>query len=166
MSLRFVNTRLFAAILTLTITGALVLVFPLGGWLFTVHRIAGWALVVLTPWKAVISWRSLRRGPGSRFDRSWGLLASLLLSGLTVLVTAFGFGWMWGIGPRLLRALGYTDTLISWHWILGFILLPQFSLHAWRSWPRPKKSDFTGRRGVSDWRRWVGPSWAHGWAGT
>jgi hypothetical protein len=144
--LRFVNTSLFALILLLTITGGLGLVFPLAGWLFALHRIAGWGLAVLTPWKAAISWRSLRRGPDAGFTRSWGLLISLLLSSLTVLVIVLALAWMWRFGPRQIRVLGYTDTLISWHWILGFILLPFFSLHAWRSWPRPKRSDFTGRR--------------------
>jgi hypothetical protein len=146
--LRFVNTSLFTAILILTITGALGLVFPLQGWLFELHRIMGWAVVVLTPWKSAISWRSLRRGPDRRFDRSWGLVASGLLTGLSMLVIAFGLAWMWRLGPKWLRLVGYTDTLISWHWILGFTLLPLFALHAWRSWPRPKWEDFKSRRGA------------------
>lgn len=148
MLLRFVNISLFAAILILTITGALGLVFPLQGWLFDLHRVMGWAVVVLTPWKAAISWRSLQRGPDWRFDRSFGLIASGLLTGLTILVVAFALAWMWRVGPKWLRLVGYTDTLISWHWILGFTLLPLFSLHAWRSWPRPKWEDFAQRRGL------------------
>jgi hypothetical protein len=145
--LRFTNTAILALLIFLTLTGLYGLVFSLQGWAFELHRWAGWALVVLVPWKAMISARSLRRGPGATFDRSAGIAASLTLTLLIVIVGGFGLLWMWSAGPKMLTLFGFSDTLISWHWMLGLILLPLFVLHSARNWPRPKKRDFISRRG-------------------
>lgn len=143
---RFTNLALFLLTLTLTLTGAAGLVFSMEGWLFELHRIAGWGMILLTPWKAALSLRSYRRGPAWRFDRSAGLALSAAFSGLTVAVVAFGLAWKFRLGPETLTIFGYTDTLISWHWILGFALLPLFALHSWRTWLNPRKGDFLSRR--------------------
>lgn len=147
MILRYTNTALLALTSVLTLTGLYGLVFALQGWAFEAHRWAGWALVALVPWKAMISARSLRRGLGRSFDRSWGILASILLTLLIVLVGGMAVAWMWRLGPQQLTVLGLRDTLVSWHWMIGLLLLPLFGLHSWRSWPRPKRADFVSRRG-------------------
>lgn len=147
MILRFTNSAILALTLLLTLTGLYGLVFALQGWAFEVHRWAGWALIALVPWKGLISLRSLRRGLGRTFDRSVGLLASIGLSALIVGVGGLGLLWMWQLGPEGLRLLGWQDTLISWHWMIGLALLPLFGLHSWRKWPRPKRAELLSRRG-------------------
>ncbi len=53
-------------------------------------------------------------------------------------------------GSEFLRLFGYYDTLLSWHWLLGFALLPFFAVHAWRRWPRPRR---TARERCCRWAR-------------
>lgn len=147
MVLRFTNTAILGLIVVLTLTGLYGLVFSLQRWAFEVHRWAGWALVALVPWKALISLKSLRRGLGMSFDRSIGILASVMLSVLIAGIGGLGVLWMWQLGPDRLSLFGLQDALISWHWMIGMALLPLFVLHSWRKWPRPKRTDFLGRRG-------------------
>ena len=146
MFLRFTNTTLLALVVVLTLTGLWGIAFTLAGWSFEVHRIAGWALIALIPWKIIISARSLRRGLDFRFDRSWMIGLSLLLAAITLGVLGLGLGWTWRIGPELLWLGNYGDTLISWHWMLALVLLAPLALHVWRRWPRPKRTDFASRR--------------------
>ena len=164
MVLRFTNTAILALISFLTLTGLYGLVFSLQGWAFELHRWAGWALIVLVPWKAAISASSLRRGPGMSFDRSFGIGASLGLTALIILVGVLGLMWMWRTGPVRISILGWSDTLISWHWMVGLILLPLFLLHSWRNWPRPKRNDFISRRGFL-WTAGIAGAAVIGWWG-
>lgn len=71
---------------------------------------------------------------------------------------------MWDAGPKMLTLFGLSDTLISWHWMLGLILLPLFVLHSARNWPRPKKQDFIGRRGFI-WTMGIAGVAVVGWRG-
>ena len=164
MVLRFTNSAILALIVFLTLSGLYGLVLSLQGWGFELHRWAGWALVVLVPWKAMISARSLRRGPGPTFDRSVGIMASLMLTLLIVIVGGMGLLWMWRVGPDLLNIFSLRYTMISWHWMLGLVLLPLFALHSWRNWPRPKQQDFISRRGFI-WTASIAGVAAVGWWG-
>lgn len=145
-NLRFINTLIFSLLLVLGLTGVYGLYFPFPSFLFEIHRIAAWALVVLIPWKTVISLRSLSRGLDSRFDRSVVVVASLLASLAVIVIIAFGLMWKWNVGEYYLWIAGYGYTAISWHWGVALYLSPLFALHIWRRWPRPKKVDFSGRR--------------------
>ncbi len=167
--LRFVNTLILVLVVLLTLTGLYGLMWPLPGWMFDVHRTAGWAVIALVPWKAIISLRSFRRGLDRRFDRSVVVGVSVLLAALTLLVITFGLMWAWRAGPDLLWVGLYGDAVISWHWMLALGLLPLFALHVWRRWPRPKRTDFLSRRsalklmalgaaGVAGW--WISESLA------
>ena len=129
MTLRFVNTTILILIILLTITGVYGLVWTLNGWLFEAHRAAGWALIALIPWKAVISWRSLKRGLGSSFDRSVVVVVSVALATITFIVLGLGLGWAWRLGPG---ELWLRQTAISWHWLLALALLLPFVFHVWR----------------------------------
>jgi len=144
--LRFTNTLILTLVTLLTLTGLYGLMWPLPLWMFEVHRAAGWALVVLIPWKSAISLRSLQRGLDRRFDRSVIIVVSVLLAALTLLVLTFGLMWTWRIGPDLLWVGQYGDAVISWHWMLALGLMPLFALHVWRRWPQPKRADFLSRR--------------------
>jgi DMSO/TMAO reductase YedYZ molybdopterin-dependent catalytic subunit len=162
MLLRFTNTALLALVVVLTLTGLWGIAFTLQGWLFEIHRAAGWAVIALIPWKTVISVRSLRRGLDLRFDRSWMVGLSLLLAALTLGVLWLGLAWTWRIGPELLSLGSYQDTLISWHWMLALVLLVPLAVHVWRRWPRPKPTDFASRRGALKLLGLVGAG-AAGW---
>ncbi|MGH2523368.1 MAG: molybdopterin-dependent oxidoreductase, partial [Anaerolineales bacterium] len=168
--LRFINTLLLVLVLLLTLTGVYGLSWPMPGWMFDLHRGSGWALIALIPWKSIISWRSLKRGLGRRFDRGVMILLSVALAALTLLVLGLGLMWAWRLGPELLWLGAYADTAISWHWMLALGLLPLFALHVWRRWPRPKRADFLSRRsalkllglsaaGVAGW--WAAEYLAH-----
>ena len=61
-SLRFINTLILSLFILLGLTGLYGLVWPFPSLLFDIHRAAGWALILLIPWKSIISIRSLRRG--------------------------------------------------------------------------------------------------------
>ena len=148
MLLRFTNTALLALVAALTLTGLWGIAFTFPGWMFDLHRIAGWAVIALIPWKVAISWRSLKRGLDFRFDRSWMIGVSLLLAALTLGVLWLGLAWTWRLGSDLLQFGNYADTLISWHWMLALGLLVPLAVHVWRRWPRPKPVDFASRRGA------------------
>src|SRR6188474_1855005 len=106
MLLRFTNGALLALLILLTLTGLWGLAFTLQGWVFEVHRAAAWAIFALVPWKVLIALRSLRRGFDWRFDRSWGVVISLVLATLGVLVLALGLLWTWRLGPPVIDVAG------------------------------------------------------------
>ena len=146
-NLRFINTLILSLLLLLTLTGVYGLFFPFPSILFELHRIAAWALILLIPWKAIISLRSLDRGMDRRFDRNVMIVISVVASVATIIIIIFGLLWKWNLGEYYLWIAGYGYSAIGWHWgIALYLLLPLFLFHAWRRWPRPKKTDFTGRR--------------------
>lgn len=142
--LRVTNTIILALLITLTLTGVYGLFWTLQGWVFSVHRWAGWALIAVLPWKAGIAFRSLRRGWRARLRENLMLAVSLLLAGAALLVLVLGLLWAWRIGPT---ELWLRQTAISWHWLVGLGLLVPLIVHVWQRWPRPKEEDFLKRRG-------------------
>ena len=65
-TLRFINTLILILFCILGLTGLYGLVRPFPSSFFEIHRLAGWALIVLIPWKSVIALRSLGRGWNDR----------------------------------------------------------------------------------------------------
>jgi hypothetical protein len=59
---RFLNTLLLAVLIILAVTGVLMLYLDRQPWMYTVHRIIGFSLLFLAPWKGLIIFRSLQRG--------------------------------------------------------------------------------------------------------
>ena len=148
-NLRFINTLVLSLLLVLTLTGVYGLFFPFPSFLFEIHRITAWGLILLIPWKAIISIRSLGRGVDRRLDRNVMIIISVLAAIAAIVIIIFGLMWKWNIGEHYLWIAGYGYTAIGWHWgIALYFLLPLFVLHAWRRWPNPKKTDFMGRRQV------------------
>jgi hypothetical protein len=141
--LRFSNTIILVAFLVLTLTGVYGLFWAWPGWVFELHRIASWFLIVMIPWKLAISWRSLRRGLKPNLDRGVLVALSALLGAVTLLVIALGLLWAFRLGPE---QYWLRQTAISWHWMLSLGLVLPFLLHAWRRWPRPRKVDLISRR--------------------
>jgi hypothetical protein len=147
VNLRFINTLILSLLLVLTLTGVYGLFFPFPAFLFEIHRIAGWGLILLIPWKATISIRSLKRGLDSRFDRNIMVVVSVVIALATLLILTFGLMWKWNLGETHVWIAGYGYTAIGWHWgIALYLLLPLYALHTWRRWHHPKKTDFAGRR--------------------
>lgn len=147
-NLRFVNALILTLFCILGLTGLYGLVWPFPSALFEIHRMAGWALIALLPWKAVIALRSLRRGLGSRFDRSVMVVISVLLSVATLTALVLVLLWRWQIGAYYVWIGPYAYSGIGWHWGIALGLAPFFIIHVWRRWPRPRKVDFAGRRQV------------------
>ena len=149
IQLRFINTSILILFILLTLTGVYGLFFPFPSFLFEVHRIAAWALILLIPWKAIISIRSLGRGVDRRLDRNVMTVVSVVASIATIFIVIYGLIWKWNLGEQYLWFAGYGYTAIGWHWgIALYLLLPLFVLHIWRRWPHPKKTDFIERRQV------------------
>lgn len=145
-NLRFINTLILILFCLLGLTGLYGLVWPFPAFLFEIHRLAGWALIVLIPWKGAISLRSLSRGLSRRFEQNIIILISILLTIATVIVLILVLMWTWQIGPYYVWIGQYAYSGIGWHWGIALYLTPLFILHVWQRWPRPKKVDFAGRR--------------------
>src|SRR5574339_336751 len=94
-SLRFINTLILILFCILGLTGLYGLVWPFPSLLFEVHRIAGWALIVLIPWKTVIAVRSLPRGLGRNPARSIMIILSVLLSAAVLSILILALVWTW-----------------------------------------------------------------------
>jgi molybdopterin-dependent oxidoreductase-like protein protein len=145
-NLRFINTLILILLCVLGLTGLYGLVWPFPTFLFEIHRLAGWALIVLIPWKGAISLRSLNRGLSHRLDHNVTILVSILLTVATVTILILVLMWTWQIGPYYVWIGQYAYSGIGWHWGIALYLAPLFILHIWQRWPRPKKVDFAGRR--------------------
>lgn len=145
MLLQFTNTALLTLFLLLSATGSYVLINPNTPWIMHVHRAAAWAFIALLPWKAIISFRSLKRGLKATFDRGVIPVVSSLLAGVVILIISVGLGWTWRIGGWWV-VLG--QTIISWHWVLGLAALPPLALHAWHRWPNPRRDVLVSRRSL------------------
>ncbi len=140
---RFVNGLILGLFILLGVSGIVMLYGSWLPWLFDLHRMAGFALIAILPWKGIIVYRSLRRGLQNSFDRSTMLMISIVLALFVLVIIAFAVVWMWRLGPYS----SYGQTLIAWHWIIGLLVVPILAFHAWRRWPSPRRRDFLSRRG-------------------
>ena len=145
-NLRFINALILILFCILGLSGLYGLVWPFPSSLFEIHRIAGWALIVLIPWKGAIALRSLSRGRSSRLGRNVMLAVSVILTIATFTLLILVLMWTWQIGGYYVWIGPYAYSGIGWHWGIAMGLAPLFLLHVWQRWPRPKKVDFTGRR--------------------
>ena len=139
---RFVNTALLVLFALLGISGVVMLYGTWLPWLFDLHRMAGFSLIILLPWKAITIYRSILRGMDKTFDRSWVIFASWGMVHFVLIIIIVALIWMWRIGPYSIL----TQTLIAWHWILGLLAIPWLAFHIWRRWPRPTRQEFLSRR--------------------
>jgi hypothetical protein len=146
MKVRVVNTTILMLIVVSLLTGVYVIFVNNQLWLMTVHRISSIGIMLVLPWKVVISLNSLKRGwDWGKFDRSWGLVVSVVLAALAIASTLFAFMWAFRLGPYL---LWLYQTVLAWHWILALVLLVPLLVHVWRKWPKPRTEEFTSRRGL------------------
>ena len=146
--LRFINALILILFCILGITGLYGLVWPFPSLLFDIHRLAGWMLILLIPWKGAIALRSLRRGVSRRFDRSVMIGISVLLSIATLTILILVLLWKWQLGDYYVWIGSYAYSGIGWHWGIALGLAPVFIIHVLQRWPRPRKIDFAGRRQV------------------
>jgi hypothetical protein len=145
-NVRFINALILILFCILGLTGLYGLVWPFPSALFEIHRIAGWALIVLIPWKGAISLRSLSRGWSRSLGRNVMILISVLLTLATVTILVLVLLWKWQVGSYYVWIGPWAYSAIGWHWGIALGLAPLFITHVWRRWPRPKRIDFTGRR--------------------
>jgi len=140
---RYTNVAILTALIVLLLTGLHASVFDSHVFTMSIHRIGAWTIVGLIPFKLLISLRSIKRGPGKRFDRNIVLIISLIMAGMALTILGTGLMWTWRIGPQ---RIWFRLTPLWWHWMLALILYVPLALHVWRRWPRPKQADFTTRR--------------------
>jgi len=139
---RFVNSALLLLLLILGVSGVVMLYGTWQPWIFDLHRIAGFALVALLPWKGATIYRSLRRGMDKSLDRTLVLVISIIFAHFIALILVLAIMWTLRVGPYS----SLTQTVIAWHWIIGLLILPIAALHVWRRWPSPQKQDVASRR--------------------
>ena len=130
---RGTNLALLALLAGALLTGGVA--FAIGGswafWALAAHGAVGLALVLLAPWKSVISARGLRRArPGSS--------VSILLAVLIVLAVATGIG----------HAVGWWSSVLAMQLHVGAALLsiPLAVWHVVRRPVGPRASDLSRRR--------------------
>ncbi len=115
---------------------------PSAEWIFWLHGIAGFSLLVLVIWKYRIVLRSFRRrGVGSE------TVGSIILMLLFVGVLTTGTLWaIIGRGGLDIPFYGNARLLVI-HTTLGLALTIPLIVHAAMRWPRRvKRTDFTNRR--------------------
>ena len=141
---RFVSMVLLVVMTVLFLTGVAMLYGTWSAWVFDLHRIGGFALVAVLPWKGIVVYRSLRRRV--KGYAPWpSTIPSIPMAPLLIVVVALGLMWMWRFGPY--RSV-MAQTVIAWHWILGLIMIPLFLAHVVLRWPQPRMTDFASRRGA------------------
>ena len=145
-NLRFINALILILFCVLGMTGLAGLFWSFPSALFDIHRIAGWALIVLVPWKSAIAVCSLGRGLSRRLDRNVLIVLSVLLALATLTILILILMWTWQIGPDYVWIGPFAYSAIGWHWGIALGLAPLFLIHVWKRWQRPKQEDFLGRR--------------------
>jgi hypothetical protein len=142
MSLRVVNLALLFDTIVLLASGVLLFTTSRSAdaWLYTLHRFAGAALLVLLVPKTQIVIRSFgrrwRRGVG--FDLT--TILGIVLTALVAFTLALALAWTLELLPFYLDLPVYT-TPLGLHWYVAFALAPFFVWHAWKRWiPLPRFS--------------------------
>jgi DMSO/TMAO reductase YedYZ molybdopterin-dependent catalytic subunit len=119
LTARASNLSVLAALLLIFATGmgAVATGSPRGRWIVIAHGLAGFALIFLVPWKAMVVRRGWRRG---RFTRWVSLVLVILVSATVIagLTSATG----------LVTAVGGFETL-WWHIALALGLVPLLLFH-------------------------------------
>lgn len=106
-------------------------------WVFAVHDVLAFALAALLVVKLRRVWARLVRPSGWDRQVKAGVLATLFVA------AALASGWVWSGGGRVSLA-GYT--LLSWHLVLGWVLVAAVAVHAWVRARRLRVQDVAGRR--------------------
>lgn len=136
---RLVDWTLFALVCFEVASGVVSLTVgrPEHRWLFYVHGIAGFTLVVLLFWKL----RRVRRRitDRSRWDRTTPVSIAAALAAVGALTT----GILWAFGFH--RQVGYWEFLML-HMALGLLVLPLVLVHLAGRYRPPERADFEGRR--------------------
>ena len=134
MPRRLVNLLLLSCTVALIASGIIPWLLPeaVALPLYTVHRIAGVALLLALVWKYGIARTSLRRrlrssGP----DRA--LLAAIAASGILVFALASGVAWTTGF-VSFDRPIPYST--LNLHVFAGALLLPLVVVHGLQRWER------------------------------
>jgi hypothetical protein len=145
-NLRFINVLILILFCILGLTGLYGLFWTFPSPLFEIHRIAGWALIVLIPGKSAIALRSLARGLSGHFARDILIAVSALLAIATAIILVLVLMWTWQLGSYYVWIGPFAYSAIGWHWGIALGLAPLFIIHVWKRWPKPKRQDFLGRR--------------------
>lgn len=140
LSSRWVNLALFGDTIALLASGILLFTTNRAqdAWLYSLHRYAGAALVVLLVPKTRIIFRSLARQV-KRGNGDLTTLLGLFLTGLLLLTLALVFAWTLDLLPFYVNLVIYT-TALGLHWYAALSLVPFFAWHAYKRWPLPRRA--------------------------
>ncbi len=139
MTKRFVNLALFVDCILLLASGLALLETsrPQDAWLYTFHRIAGAALILLLIPKSRIIWQALARQFRRGAWLNWTTLAAIVLTAGLAIVLAFALAWTLNWLPFYVQ-LVLSVTPLGLHWYLVFPLIPFFAWHAYKRWPHSR----------------------------
>lgn len=110
---------------------------PGESWVFVAHDVLAFALAGLLVVKLRRVWARLVRPSGWDRQVKAGVLATLFVA------CALVSGWVWSGGGRVELA-GYT--LLSWHLVLGWVLVAAVAVHAYLRARRLRVQDVADRR--------------------
>ena len=143
MSARATNLTIFALLLLEGASGlgSFLVGAPEGRWVFWLHSLGGFTLLVVLAWK----WRIIRRSFRRRGSGVWALAPVLLL--LVFLATLLT-GLLWStVGlPNVALPLYGRISGLTFHVLLALLLLPFVVIHLLARWPRTHPRDFASRR--------------------
>lgn len=143
MLVRLTSTALLVVALVLGVTGTAALIAQLPPIVMDIHRLAGWMLLGLIPFKALVIGRSIRRGIRRSAAQNVVVAISISLTGVTLLVLILPMLWL--LGTRFLPELPGWRT-VHLHWLIGFGFLIPLAVHVWQRWVGPRAADFHDRR--------------------
>ena len=143
MSPRATNLALLVLLTAELVSGlaGFVVGAPSGRWVFWLHGVGGFALVLLLAWK----WRIVARSFARRGAGPWAVApAALGVCVLGALVTGLAWSTV-GLPPVPLPGVGRASGL-TLHVLLALLSAPLLIAHALMRWPRPRRADLVGRR--------------------
>ncbi len=137
---RLVDWTVLGAVVVAVASGLLSLVSGRAGdwWVFALHGVAGFVLLVALYWK-------LRRVRARVTKARWNRTVVVSVALTVLALGAIGTGVAWSVGANVQIALW---NLLNLHILLGLLVVPVLLVHLRSRFRLPKRADFEGRRTV------------------
>ncbi len=139
---RLVDWTVLGAVVTAVVSGLVSLVTGRPGdwWVFALHGVAGFVLLVALYWKLR---RVYPRVTNTR--RSWNRTVAVSVALTVLALGAITTGVAWSFGANVQIALW---NLLNLHILLGLLVVPVLLVHLRSRFRLPRRADFEGRRTV------------------
>lgn len=143
MLARLTSISLLVLTTALMATGTAILIAPLPRIVMDAHRVSGWMLVAILPFKAVVVARSIGRGIRASLSANVILALSIILAAITSLVIALAMLWLAGV-ESISAIPGWR--MIHLHWLVGLGVPIPLAVHVWKRWLPSRSDELQSRR--------------------